>query len=59
MFINLLFDDERKDMSLRSFFKKVRKDVIKRWKEILKKIDLDILVFFVFDLVIKILEIEI
>lgn len=59
MFINLLFDDERKDMSLRSFFKKVRKDVIKRWKEMLKKIDLDILVFFVFDLVIKILEIEI
>lgn len=59
MFINLLFDDERKDMSLRSFFKKVRKDVIKRWKEMLKNIDLDILVFFVFDLVIKILEIEI
>lgn len=59
MFINLLFDDERKNMSLRSFFKKVRKDVIKRWKEMLKKIDLDILVFFVFDLVIKILEIEI
>lgn len=59
MFINLLFDDERKDMSLRSFIKKVRKDVIKRWKEMLKKIDLDILVFFVFDLVIKILEIEI
>lgn len=59
MFINLLFDDEKKNMSLRSFFKKVRKDVIKRWKEMLKKIDLDILVFFVFDLVIKILEIEI
>lgn len=59
MFTNLPFDDERKDMSLRSPSKKVRKDATKRWKETLKKIDLDILVPPASDSVIKIPEIEI
>lgn len=59
MFTNLPFDDERKDMSLRSPSKKVRKDATKRWKETLKKINLDILVPPASDSVIKIPEIEI
>lgn len=46
-------------MSLRSPSKKVRKDATKRWKETLKKIDLDILVPPASDSVIKIPEIEI
>lgn len=46
-------------MSLRGPSKKVRKDATKRWKETLKKIDLDILVPPASDSVIKIPEIEI